>query len=209
MSYCPKCGSQTNVNDEFCNKCGTFVNTQLPPPPISACSNVPTKPITNLSIGAMMGGGMALLGLGLLIVFSLNALYTQQTSYFAAQNIQVNIFGSGLENIIFLISIGGGFAVLGVYSLVMGGLYHFSAKTRVAMTMRDNRARVGNGLITGGVITTALFFSYLIQQQYRHFTSSWYEPVIILFVSGGLIAIIIGALLIRKSYFRGLQPTKV
>jgi hypothetical protein len=209
MSHCPECGSQTNVNDVFCDKCGTSVNNLLPPPPNSAGSSVSTKPITGLSIGAMIGGGMALLCLGLFIVFALNALYTQQISYFAAQNIQVSIYASGLDNMIFLISLGGGFAVLGIYSLVMGGLYNFSVKTRVAMTMRDERARIGNGLITGGVIATTLFFSDLIQQLYRHFTSSWYEPVLILFVIVGLIAIFTGAFLIRKSYFQSLKPTKV
>jgi hypothetical protein len=207
MSCCPKCGSQIGVTKGFCSKCGTAIDVQVPPPPINIDEKI--KPVTNLSIGITIGGGAVLFGAGLFIAFSLNALYAQQTSYLASMGIQVNIYASGLDNMVFLISIGALLAMMGVYSLILGCLSHFNAKARVAMSLMDTHARIGNGFITGGGIAASMSSAYLIQEQYSIYTSGWFQPVLIIFIISGLVAITIGALLIRSSYLHSRWATKV
>ncbi|MCL4429569.1 MAG: zinc ribbon domain-containing protein [Chloroflexi bacterium] len=209
MPYCINCSSRVTEQDMFCSKCGTAVKTQVSPQPSKSHSNQPIKPLTNLTTGAMIGAGVALLCVGLFITFSLNALYGQQISYLTDKGIQVNIYTSGLDNMIFLISSGALIAIMGAYALLIGSLNYFNDKVRVAMERKDARARAGNGLISGGFIATALFSADLIQQLYHQYRSSWYEPVLFLFIIGGLAAILIGALFIRSSYLRSLSPTKV
>lgn len=209
MPYCYNCNSIVTEQDKFCSKCGAAARTQVSPQPNMTKSNLPIKPLTNLTTGAMIGGGVVLLVLGLLIAFSLNALYGQQTGYLAAEGIQVNIYSFGLDNMIFLISLGALIAMMGVYILLLASLNYFNDKVRSAMERKDGRARVGNGLLSAGFITSALFSADFIQQFYRQYRSSWYEPVLLIFIICGLVVILIGALLIRSSYLRSLSLTKV
>jgi hypothetical protein len=194
MSYC-KCGFQTTHG--------------IPLPSSSSISEEKNEQKTNLSIGAMIGVGATLLPVGLFMAFSLNGLYTQQTGYFASMNIQISTYASGLDNLIFLISFGALLAMIGVYALVLGCLSQFSSKARIALSMKDPNGRIGNGLLNAGFLAASLFSANLIQQLYRATSSSWYEPLLIAFIVCGLVAISIGALLIRSSYLRSRLATKV
>jgi hypothetical protein len=209
MPYCFNCNSVVTEQDKFCSKCGIATRTQVSLQPNLAKSNRKIKSTTNLTTGAMIGGGVALIIVGLLIAFSLNALYGQQIGYLSAEGIQVNIYSFGLDNLVLLISLGALIAMMGVYSLLLASLTYFNDKVRFAMERKDSRARVGNGLLSAGFITSALFSADLIQQFYRHYSSSWYEPVLLIFIIGGLVTILVGALLIRSSYLRSLSLTKV
>jgi hypothetical protein len=185
MPICPKCGSPP-------------VNAQVP-----STSNISEKKnnqVTNLSIGAMIGVGAALLLVGLFIAFSLNGLYTQQTNYFASRNIQVSNYASGLDNIITLISFGALLAMIGVYALILGCLSQLSSKARIALAMKDGNARIGNGLLNAGFLMASLFSANLIQQHYKSISSSWYGTALIIFIISGLVTITIGSFFIRRSY---------
>jgi hypothetical protein len=207
MPYCSKCGSPVGISDTFCTKCGTYLNTQ-PSFQLHTYVNFPSKPSTNLAYGLTIGGGLALLLVGLLMALALNGIYAQQTNYLAAEGLQVNTYGFGLNSLVHLISLGIYIAFLGAYLLILGSLNQFSLKVRTAMLRKDDRTRLGITSISGGFIFAALFSQTLIEQLYQPYHSDWFGPVTALFVVGGLASIFIGALLIRSSYLRSLSPTK-
>lgn len=203
MSCCPKCGSPVSANDRFCSKCGAPVNTA---PSLSSVSEDKTK--TSFSIGALTGIGASLLLIGLFVAFALNGIYNRQTSYLAQSNIQVNIYGFGFDDMVFLIGFGALLAIFGAYALTLGCLGQLSIKARTAIGLKDSYARIGNGFLTGGILMTGLLSANFIRNLYRSTSSSWYELVLIVFIVGGLIALAIGAFLIRYSYQRSLQRTQ-
>lgn len=167
------------------------------------------KSSTSLSIGLMVGIGLTMLCVGLFLAFSLNAIYTQQTNYLSQHGLQVNNYAFGLDNLIFLISTGALLAILGAYSLVLGCLNQFSAKTRIAFSVKDSLARAGNGLISGGIVWTSLLSANLIRQSYKTNSAGWHGVVLIVSIAAGLTAIAIGAFLIRRSYLHSKLSTKL
>jgi len=179
-----------------------------PPPPPPSIRNFPVKPSTNLANGLTIGGGIALLLVGLLIAFALNGIYSQQTNYLAAEGVQVNTFIFGFRDLVFLISLGADIAILGFYLLVLGSLNQFSVSVRTALQVKDDRARLGHGLITGGFIFSALSSLNLIHNAYFPLRAGWFGLVTLIFVVGGLLTVFIGALLIRSSYLRSLKQQK-
>lgn len=204
MPFCSNCGSPIGEYDRFCSKCGTPVNAA---PLLSSISDEKSK--TLLSIGALSGVGVSLLLAGLFIAVSLNNLYNQQTNYLAQSKIQVNFYAFGLDDMVFLISFGVLLVIFGAYALILGVLGQFSRKARIAIALKDGYARAGNGLLNAGILAIAIFSANLLRDLYRPTTSSWYEPFLLTFIVGGLIALTIGAFLIRYAYHRSLQSAKV
>jgi|WetSurMetagenome_2_1015567.scaffolds.fasta_scaffold41346_2 hypothetical protein len=209
MCYCSKCGSLVGVNDTFCNNCGTVLNIQPPIPPNPTYANFPIKLSTNIANGIYIGSGVALLIVGLLIALAIDGVYWEQTNYLSTQGIQVNIYTSGISNMVHLISLSSLIAMLGIYLLILGSLNQFSLSVRTAMARKDDRARLGNGAITGGFIFSALFSQKFIDQLYLPYHSGWFGLTTLLCVVIGLSSIALGALLIRSSYLRSAPPTKV
>jgi hypothetical protein len=172
---------------------------------LSSISDEKSK--TLLTIGALIGVGVSLLLVGLFIAFALNGIYQQQIRYLASNNISIYAFG--LDDMVFLISSGALLAIFGVYALVFGLLGQFSSKARIAIALKNAYARVGSGFLNAGIVVIGLSLANLIRDLYRPTSASWYETVLIAFTIGGLIALILGAFLIRYAYQRSLQPTKV
>jgi hypothetical protein len=164
------------------------------------------KPAGSLSNGIYIGLGSAMLTLGLLMAFSLNAVYNEQATYLAANGIQVHSYSYGFNDLIFLISIGVLVAVLGACLLVEGCLSHYSERARVALSDNGNW---GNRLINGGVTGLSLFSAGLVRDLYQSTQSDWYVPVITTLFAVCLILIITGALLLIRIPYRNQQPTKV
>ncbi len=162
--------------------------------------NQTPKQTTTLANGILIGAGATMLIVGLLIAFSLNSIYTQQLSYLTKYGIEVHTYAYGFDNIFFLISIGVYIALLGLITLVMGYLNGYNAKVRQAFAIRNSMTKIGNALITGGFIWSALLSTNLVRQFYRPINSTWYVPSLIVFIIGGLIAITVGAFLIRQAY---------
>jgi hypothetical protein len=202
MSYCTKCGLPVGANDRFCSKCGQPVNSA---PSLSSISDEKSK--TLLSIGALSGVGASLLLAGLFIAAALNNIYNQQNSYLAQSNMQVDFYAFGLDDMVFLIAFGVLLAIFGAYALILGVLGQFSSKARIAIGLKDGYASVGNGFLNAGILTAAIFSANLIRNLYRPTSSSWYEPVLFAFIIGGLIALTLGAFLVRYAYRRSLQLT--
>jgi hypothetical protein len=169
--------------------------------------NQTPKQTTTLTNGIIIGAGAAMLVVGLLIVFSLNSIYTQQVSYLTKYGIEVNIYSYGFDNLFFWISTGVLIALLGIFELVFGCLSNFSAKVRQGFAIRNSMTKIGNALITGGFIWASLLSANLVRQFYRTISSSWYVPFLIVSIIGGLIAITIGAFLIRNAYIHSQSIT--
>ena len=108
------------------------------------------------------------------------------------------------EGLVLWISGGVLLAVLGVYILVLGVINQFSSKVRTAMNLKDSRARLGNGLITGGFVFTVLSINIAIVRFYRSMYSAAYSDVSvnIILVIIGLVLILLGAILIGNTYQR-------
>ena len=209
MPYCIRCGSSAGESDCFCSTCGQILNGQPSFKIGYSHKNFPFKQSTNLANGIMIGSGVSLIIVGALIAVSVNAIYNQQTRYLASMGTQVNTFGFGFDNVVFLISLGALTAMLGAYAFILGSIAQFSPVARAAWARKDTNARLGNGLITGGFIfasTTSLAF---IREVYQPTNSGLFEILSLVFVTSGLMAIAVGALLIRHSYLRSLSPTKV
>jgi hypothetical protein len=201
MPFCSNCGSPVSEYDRFCNKCGQAL---VPPPPNqqgTLISYYPAKPSTNLSNGIFIGAGIVMLFIGLSIAFSINGIYNQQVSYLAVEGIQVNSFAV-FGDLVLWISWGILFAVLGVYILVLGALNQFSSKVRTAMNLKDSMARLGNGLITGGFVFTALSLNGAVTQFYRSTFNARSADISmnVILITVGLVLIILGALLITSAY---------
>jgi hypothetical protein len=171
--------------------------------------NFPLKPSTNMVNGVIIGSGISLLIVGGLISFFVNAIYNQQTGYLASEGIQVNTFSFGFDNVVVLISMGALIAMLGIYTLILGCLNQFNPTARAAWHLKDDRARLGNGLIVGGFIFASFTSLAFIRQVYQPINSEWFGVVNGVFVASSLLAIAIGALLIRSAYLRRFPPTKV
>jgi hypothetical protein len=169
----------------------------------------PAKPSTNLANGIFIGLGCTLIIVGLIIAFSTNAAYNQQISYLSARGIQVNIYASGLDNLVQLITLATLITVLGTYALIIGTLNQFSFTVRTAMESKNSRTRWGNSLISGGFVWSALVSSNFVEQFYHPSSAGWYAYVTVGFVVGGLLLVLAGALLIRSSYLRSRLSTKV
>ncbi|MCW3999660.1 MAG: hypothetical protein NWE93_05430 [Candidatus Bathyarchaeota archaeon] len=110
---------------------------------------------------------MALFVVGIFIALALNSLYYQQISYLESEGLQVSIFSSGFNDMIFLIATGALITIMGLSMLVLGSLSYFSRTVREGMARKDTSARIGNGLMTGGFIATALGSANLVKQFYR------------------------------------------
>lgn len=171
--------------------------------------NQTPKQTTTLTNGITIGAGAALLVVGLLIALSLNSIYAQQISYLTKYDIQVNTYAYGFENTFFLISIGVIIALLGIYLLVFGCLNHFNPKVREAFAIRNSVTTMGNFLINFGFGSAALLSANLIRQFYRPVTSTWSILFLIVCIIGGLIAVTLGAFLIRREYMYSQIVTKV
>jgi hypothetical protein len=167
----------------------------------------PTKQNTPLANGIIIGAGAAMLVVGLLIAFSLNAIYIQQISYLTKYGIEVNTYTYGFDNIFFLISTGAFIAILGTYVLVFGCLNHFNAKVRQAFTVKNSVTTVGNFLINLGFNLAALTSANLIRQLYRPISSSSYFSFSIAAIIGGIIVMAVGFFLIRQEYIHNQSIT--
>ncbi len=209
MPYCTKCVSIVGENDKFCPKCGQVLTTQPTLQTSYPYRNFPLKQSTNLSNGVIIGSGISLLIVGLLMAFSLNAIFSQQTNYLAAEGVQVSRFGFGLDNVVFLISLGVIIAIMGIYLLILGSIAQFSPTVRAAWERKDSRARLGNGLISGGFVFASFPSVNILRHLYFPSNSALIIYVNVAFVIIGLLMILFGALLIRSSYLRNRFPTKV
>ncbi len=206
MPFCTKCGFPASETEKYCSKCGTLLNNALFSLNHTTHSMQGKK--INFSTGALLGSGVAMLCTGLIVAYFLDSFYWQLTNYLESNQLQVNIYASGIDNLILFISACGLVTITGIFVLAMGFL-NFSDKARFAMSLKNDGSRVGRGLITGGFVATSLFFLNLIREQYLPIASNviWY--MLIPCLVGGLIAILVGALLIRRSYLRSLAATKV
>lgn len=146
---------------------------------------------------------------GLVIALSLNGTYNLQISYFAAEGIQVNPYAF-FEGLVIWISTGVFMAVMGVYFLILGLLNQFSATVRAAMSLKDTRAKLGNGFITGGFVFTALSTNSAVSQFYRSsFTRANADVSVNVFlIVVGLVLILVGVLLFTSAYMRSKHVHK-
>jgi hypothetical protein len=170
--------------------------------------NQTVKPITTLTSGIIIGVGATMIVTGLLIAFGLNAIYAQQISYLVKYDIQVNPYAYGFDDLFFFIATGVFIAISGTYEFVLGCLNYFSAKVRQAYAIKNGVTLIGNALINGGLIGASIFSANLIRDMYKPIFSNWYVPVAIVFIIGSLIAITIGAFLIRHAYIHSQSATE-
>lgn len=157
-----------------------------------------SKPVSILSNGISIGLGAAMLALGPLMAFSLNAIYSEQTHYLAAKGIQA-IYSPGFSDLIFLISTGVLVSVLGAYLLTVGLLSNYSQRARVAFSDNSNW---GNRLINGGVLGSALISAGFVRDLYQRNPPDWYALAVIILLAVCLICIVGGILLLRRKFFK-------
>jgi hypothetical protein len=163
------------------------------------------KAASSLSNGISIGLGASALFLGLLMAFSLNAIYTEQTRYLTSKGIQV-ISSYGFNDLVFLISTGVFVSVMGAYLLVVGYLSNYSERASVAFSANDNW---GNRLINGGIFGISFISASTVRDFYQHNHSDWYTLATISLLAVSLILIITGALLLKRIYLRSKNSTKV
>jgi hypothetical protein len=158
--------------------------------------------------GLFIGAGITMSIVGSVISLTLNAIYWQQTNLVSSQGLNINSYV--LSGSLFpLISLSVFMAIFGAYTVILGTINQLSVTARAAWERKDAKARLGNGLITGGFVFVGLSSIQLIDQFYQPYYSNGVANTEIVFIVGGLVLILIGALLIRSSYLRSLRTTKV
>ncbi len=204
MPYCPNCGLQVKENDKFCDKCGTKLNCL---PIETASSRFPSKPSTNLVNGVVIGSGITLVVLGLIGAFAFNSYYLEQTNALSAQGLPINPHGVILNSIAEFISLAWTSVFFGIYFLALSIPSQLSPLVRAIWARSDNKARVGNGLITGGFVFATTSAGQAIREFYVP-DSSGFASVLHIFIIFGVLIMAVGAALRTFSYFGSNQPNK-
>ena len=202
MPYCPKCSSTVNEQDNFCNKCGTNLNNPLNLDQKKlSIFGFPFKASTNFANGTIIGVSAAILAISLLLWSSLDSTYWNQRSFLILQGIKPSAIESILLRTVGEISLCSAAVVYASYVLINSTLSQFIVAVRILIDNKENRTRVGNGLIVGGVL--AITFAVQDMVFYSYPLASSAPPNFQLdFGVGGAIIIFMGVLMLISSYLK-------
>jgi hypothetical protein len=113
------------------------------------------------------------------------------------------------KNITSLISFSSSLAMVGVYLIIWGSLNQFSTVVRNGMNIKGDRTFFGTILIIGSIVFTGTTLQSVIYRLYSPNNSGMFDLINLVFAVSSLLTLSIGALLIRSSDLKSLQPTKV
>ena len=128
------------------------------------------KPSTVLINGICVGAGAVLLITSLIGAYGLNDSYLKIGGFLANSGISTtNIqYALGTSNIIELLSLCPFGLTFGIWMISLGLLNQFSKRAKFAYKMQYSViTRIASGLMTGGVIATALFGGDVFRQIYE------------------------------------------
>jgi hypothetical protein len=200
---CSKCGSIIEENYKFCKKCAT------------STSRIPVNGIPNFSVstsilfkGMLIGISATIMAICSWVAYSTFIDYSRQYSQLIALGASPNDAHHVLLELPGTIGICVAGAIYSSYLLVITVLDYFSPTVRALINSKKLINRIGNGLVTGGVISISFSSMYYIFDLYS--TSTIKIDPNHIFALIGLILLTAGISLFAILYFRThRQATKV
>jgi MFS family permease len=181
----------------------------MDPPESWLSPRFPAKPSINFGNGMYIGFGLACFIFGSFIAFSLNSYYWSQTDRLINSGLAPSDTHFELFDIANMISMGTYLALAGVYALVYGSLNQYSPSLRLALERKDREARYGTRLLTVGILLTAYFSLFFMQQLYST-SQSWIATFYIGAILSCLLLVAIGITLLASFYSKSRKSaTKV
>jgi hypothetical protein len=144
--------------------------------------------------------GIVLLLGSLFMASVLNSLFSTISGYLAAEDLSVNIYAFGLDDIARTISLLVFATIIGAYLLILGCIYQFSSQARKLMSVRSTAARFGASLMGFGIVFIVLPLSNYIYDLYirPHAPTTFYLAM----ATFGSIVLVAGVVLTIFAYHR-------
>lgn len=209
MPNCPNCGLLVDETDVFCKYCGTAQNRKSVSYDRGPVTDYPFLPTSKFVNGFIIGICAAVMILGSLLIWSLNADYWAQWNLLLALGTTPHSAASMLSDKVIVIAFCSEAVIVAAYFLIYLTLYQFNSTGRAIILQSDKKARLANGLMGGGLTFIAL---NMIGVTFNLYDPSKPNPWLYedAFVIAGIILIVTGALLLSRFYFNSRRlATKV
>jgi hypothetical protein len=199
MSYCSKCDAYVDEIMPSCPKCNTFLRTINMNQALALRRiNWSSKPVVALTNGILLGAGTALVLIGLVGAIALNSSYSSLSDFLVYNGAGRSAVSSILRSIVSLISLSVAGFIFGFYMLVLGLLNQVSRAAHEAFERRDKTARLGSGIMGGGVVLAILSTSNFVERLYIP-EPGLFMHVDFIFVWVGITMLLVGILLLLKA----------